>query len=880
MARVRAFWMRLRAIFIGARAHSEIDEELQSHIALDIETGLRAGLSPSEARRQALVRLGGTEQTRQSYRDRATLPWLESLFRDLRYALRGFRRNPVFALTAIVTLTLAIGATTAVFSVVDRILFRSLPYAHDERLVSVGLIAPIIPQEFMLGGSYYEWKDNQTPFESLTSETGVNDCDLTERNPKRLSCANVEANFLPTLGISPLLGRNILPEEDRPNGPRVALISYGLWHSQYNGDAAVVNRLITIDNHQVRVIGVLPRDFEMPALEKADIVVPEALGQAAERKADPGRVLYAFARLKPGINLAQAADALKPVFDYSLSLAPARFRSEVHLRVRTIRDRQMQDARLVAWVLLGAALAVLLIACSNVASLLLTRASAREREMAVRTALGATRGRLIRQALAESALLAFIGAIGGCVLAVGLLRVFVAVAPSSLPFLAKAQEDLRIVVFTLLLSLTSAVVFGLIPALRKPRAITLAARAPTAGARALLRRVMVVGQIAVSMILLAGAALLVRSFSNLQHQALGLRTQGVLTARITLNRERYTTAQTQMQYFLEAEKALRRLPGVSALALSDSLPPGGNHHEQIYSVISIAGHPALTGGTGGMVAWRWVTPDYFNALNIPIVSGRPFNEDQRTSTARAVILSNSLAARLFPNENPIGQRIQTYQGDPWYTVQGVAADVKNGGLTGADEPEYYRLRRSVADDWQSMPSAVFVIRTEAPAKGMSVWVRSQLAEIDPTVPVDIETLTERVADLADRPRFETALLSFFASTGLVMAVVGLYGVITFIAVQRTQEIGVRMALGASRFDVLRLILREGLVLIACGGLIGLVSALGASRVLKSLLFSIGPHDPITFVAVSLLLVLVASLATIIPARSAMKVDPATALRTE
>jgi putative ABC transport system permease protein len=880
MAKVRAFWLRLLAIFVAARRNSEFDEELQSHIAMDIETGLSAGLSLPEARRRALLRLGGAEQTRQIYRERATLPLLENVLRDIRYALRGFRRNPIFSLTAIATLTLAIGATTAVFSVVDRILFRSLPYAHDDRLVSVGMIAPIIPREFMLGGSYYDWKDNQTPFESLTSETGVNGCDLTDRNPQRLTCANVEANFLPTLGVSPILGRNFLPEEDRPNGPRVALISHGLWHSQFNGDAAILSRLINIDNNPVRVIGVLPKDFEMPALENADLIMPEALDQSAERKADPGHVLYAFARLKPGITIAHAASALKPVFDYSLSLAPARFRNEVHLRVRTIRDRQMQDVRLVAWVLLGAAFAVLLIACSNVASLLLTRTTLRDRELAVRSALGATRGRLICQALVESTVLALLGATGGCVLAEGLLRIFIAVAPSSLPFLAKAQVDMRIVVFTLLLSLTSAVIFGLIPALQRPKAIALAARAPAAGARAVLRRVMVISQIAVSMILLAGAALLARSFSNLQHQSLGLRTQGVLTASIALNRQRYTTAETQMQYFLKAESALRRLPGVSEVALSDSLPPGGNHHEQIYSIILIAGKPPLTGGTGGMVAWRWVTPDYFSALNIPIVRGRAFSGDQRTSNARSIILSSSLAARLFSNENPIGQRIQEHQGAPLYIVQGVAADVKNGGLTGSDEPEYYKLRRSVADDWQSTPSAVFVIKTGSLTKGTSSWVRSLLAEIDPTVPIDIEMLAERVAGMADRPRFETALLSFFATTGLVMAVIGLYGVIAFMAIQRTQEIGVRMALGASRLDVLRLILHEGFVLIASGGIIGLVAALGASRVLKSLLFSVGPHDPITFAAASLLLALVAFLAIIIPACSAMKVNPATALRTE
>jgi predicted permease len=879
MAKLKAFWMRLLGIFIGARASREFDEELQSHIAMDTDAGLRTGLTPEEARRQALLRLGGTEQTRQIYRNRATLPWLEGMFRDTRYALRGIRRNPAFALTAIVTLTLAIGATTAVFSIVDRILFRSLPYAHEDRLVSVGLTAPIIPEEFMLGGSYYDWKDNQTPFGALTSETGVNECDLTEHNPQRLGCASVEGNFLPTLGVPPILGRNFLPEEDRPNGPRVALISYGLWRSQYNGDAAIVDRLIHIDNQQVRVIGVLPKDFEMPTLEKADILVPEALDVTAERKADPGHVLYAYARLKQGITIPQAIAQLKPVFDYSLSLAPARFRSEVHLRVRSMRDRQMQDVRLVAWVLLGAVLAVLLIACANVASLLFTRAAARERELAVRSALGASRSRLIWQTLTEAILLSLFGAAAGCALAEGLLRTFIALAPSGLPYLAKARLDPRIIAFTILISLVSALAFGLVPALHKPRGLSLAARA-SSPSRAVFRRGMVVAQIAVSMVLLAGAALLLRSFANLQAQSLGMKTRGVLTASITLNQHRYTTAQAQMQYFLEAEKALRRLPGVTQIALSDSLPPGGNHHDQIYGIISIAGRPPISGGTGGMVAWRWVTPDYFSALNIPIIQGRPFNEEQRTSSERAIIISRSLAGRLFGNEDPIGHQIRAHQGDSWYTVQGVAADVKNGGLTGADEPEYYRLRRNVVDDWQSVPSAALVLKTSLSPSALAPWVRSQIAQIDPTVPVDIETLDERVASLADRPRFETALLSFFGLTGLLMAVVGLYGVIAFMAVQRTQEIGIRMALGADRLDVLRLIVREGLVLVAIGGIIGLAAAFGLSRVLKGLLFSISPHDPVSFAGVSLILALVAFLATVIPARSAMRVDPMTALRAE
>ena len=880
MPELRALWRRFLGIFGSRRSSDDFDAELESHIAEDVHRGMLVGLSEAQARRQALLRLGCMEQTRQSYRDRATLPLIENLLRDLRYALRGLRRSPVFAITAILTLTLGIGATTAVFSVVDRILFRSLPYAHPDQLVSVGLTAPIIPQEFMLGGSYYEWQDHQKPFTALTSETGATECDLTERNPQRLSCANVEQNFLPTLGVSPLLGRNFLPEEDHPHGPRAALISYELWVSQYGRDPAILNRIISIDMHPVHVVGVLPQDFEMPALEKADILQPEALDVAAERKADPGRVLYAFARLKPGISIARAAEQLKPVFDYSLSLAPARFRSEVHLRVRSIRDRQMQDVRLVAWILLGAVFAVLLIACANVAGLLLARNISRERELAVQSALGATRGRIVRQALTESTLLSLLGAAAGFFLAEGLLRLFVAIAPSGLPFLAKAEIDFRIVAFTTALAVLAGIAFGVAAALFRPRSIALAARAPAPQARALLRRTMVITQIAASMILLAGAALLVRSFTNLQAQALGMQSHGVLTAAISLNRERYAEPQLQMAFFTQAEDVLRRLPGISAAAISDTVPPGGNHREQIYSVIAVDGRPAPSGATGGMVTWRLITPDYFRALSIPIVRGRGFTDEERNSKGNYLILGQSLAARLFPDENPIGQKLKPTPNDPWHEVIGVAADVKNEGLDAPDQPEFYRLRRDQPEDWRSAPSAVLILKTSTQPKALASWVRTQIAQIDPTVPVEIETLNERVAGLADRPRFETALLSLFAATGFLMAIIGLYGVVAFMAQQRTQEIGIRMALGARRGDVLRLILREGLRLVLIGGAVGLLAALALARVMKAVLFEVGPHDPVSFAAVAGLLALVALVAILIPARSAMKTDPVTALRWE
>ena len=484
------------------------------------------GMTAREARRQAVIAFGGMERAREDCREVRPGYRVETLLQDVRYSLRGFRRNPVFAITIVLTLMLGIGATTAVFSVVDRILFRALPYAHADRLVSVGLVQSLETQEFMLGSFYYDWRDNQKPFEAMTSEGAVTpECDLTERNPAQLSCPRVEASFLATLGISPVLGRNFLPEEDRPNGPSVGLISYGLWLTHYNLDPGVLNKTIDIDGKLVRVVGVLPKDFEMPRLQAADVLLPMATDEATDRKGNSGlggpkRV---FARLKPGVSVEQARAELEPLFKDIQKLIPPEIRKDFHLQVRSLRDRQMQDVRLTAWVLLGCVFAVLLIACANVASLLMARGVVRQRELAVRSALGASRGRLTCQALTEALLLSLTGAVAGCVFAEGLLRVFIAIAPAGIPYLDKAQLDLRIVCFTVALSIVCGALFGLAPALQKPRGEMLNGRALTAVSHAAVRRWLVVAQIAASMVLLAGAMLLLRSFWNLQKQQLGMR---------------------------------------------------------------------------------------------------------------------------------------------------------------------------------------------------------------------------------------------------------------------------------------------------------------------------------------------------------------------
>jgi predicted permease len=838
-------------------------------------------MTQSEAHRQALVEFGGVERAREQCYEQRPGWRLGTVAQDVRYALRGFRRNPVFTITVIATLAVGIGATTAVFSVVDRILFRSLPYAHDDRIVSLGLVQSLEKQEFTLGGFFYEWRDNQKPFEAIASQgTMLHACDLVEANPAQLNCIQAQAGFLPLLGISPVLGRNFLPEEDRPSGPRVALISYGLWQDHYNRDAGILNRLIDVDGSPARVIGVLPKGFELPTLQAPDVMMPLAIDEGIERRSSPGHPMRTFARLRPGVNIAQARAEMEPLFNHTRdTMIPAPLRKDFHLSIRSLRDRETQDVQWTAWILLGSVLAVLLIACANVASLMMARGEVRERELAVRAALGASRGRLIQQTLTEAALLSIAGAAAGMVLADGLLRAFVAIGPTGIPFLKRAGLDSRIALFTALLSGLCGAVFGLLPALQTPRAAALAARATRFRNRAVLRRSLVVGQIAISMVLLSGAALLLRSFQNMEEQSLGMQTQGVLTARIALPGFRYDTGQKRMEFYLRAEAALRRLPGIRAVSFTDSVPPGGWNSGFRFSELTASGKPRPVPGSGGSVASRVVTPDYFRALNIPIVRGRGFTEEDRNGGDSFVVLSRLLAARMFPGEDPVGKRIQKGQDGPWSTVAGVAENVKNNGLTEQDEPEIYFLRRSAAEDW-GMPAPVMIVDAVLPPKTVAPWVRSAIAGIDPTVPVETETLAQSVSKLAGRSRFETALLGFFAFCGLLMAVIGLYGVIAFMAAQRTQEIGVRMALGATRLDILRLIAGEGVRLIVLGGVLGLAAALGTAQLLKSLLYNVGSHDPMLYAAATLLLAVVALAATLIPARAAMRVEPVVALREE
>lgn len=805
---------------------------------------------------------------------------MKSLGWELRYASRALRRTPLFTVAAILAVALGVGPSTAVFSVVDRILFRSLPYAHDERLVSFGMtMASVSPQEFMAGYDYLDWREANTPFEALGAWSGMGKCDLTGHDPVRVGCASIDAHLLPALGIQPLLGRNFTPGQDQPRGPRVALISYGLWRSRFNGDVRVVGKTLPLDGEAATIVGVLPPEFELPTLERPEVLAPLALDREEQRTRKTFIMLQAVGRLRPGVTPVQARAQLGPLFQRALNLgvSPA-FHKEIQLRVRPLRDRQVMEARLASWILLAAVLAVLAIACANVANLMLARALARHRESALRAALGAGRGRLAAQALIESALVGIMGGAVGILIAAWLLSLFVAIAPEGIPRLGQATLDVRVLLFTLSLSLGSSVVFGLVPALQTPRTETLAGWRTLGGRQPRFRAFLVASQIALSVVLLAGAGLLLHSLWDLQNQPLGLQPEGALTAAISLPQKTYAAPAARLAFFEELERRLARIPGVTEVALCNRPPITPESREwMIYTGIDVAGQPGYEGGTGGTVTLRMVTPRYFAALGIPVLRGRAFEEADRDPDGAAVIVSDRLARALFPGKEPLGQKLRVF-GRPWMTVVGVAANVKNNGLAESDAPELYQVRKHSAEGIDR--SAIALVRTALDHGLIARQVRRQVAALDPTLPVEVANLQQRVERLAQRPRFNAVLLGIFAGLGLALAAIGLYGLISFLVARRTQEIGVRIALGASRGEIFALVLKQAAGWVAAGAAAGLAGAFFSTRFIETLLFGVSGKDPWTLAGAMGVLFAVALVAAWLPARHAAAVDPVEALRQE
>jgi putative ABC transport system permease protein len=874
----------LRSLLETHRSQSdhELDEEFLSHMQRHADDLERSGLPRPEAERRARIAFGSPQKAKENIREQRPGFLLETLGQDVRYGLRQLRRTPGFAAVAVVTLMLGIGGTTAVFSVVDRVLFRSLPYPHDEQLVSFGVKAPFEGIEFMLAPEYAVLRSQPGPFASMTFLTpGSPDCDITEQNPARLTCAHVESNFLSTFGIRPIVGRDFTREDDSPTAPRVALLSYGVWRSRYAADPKVAGKFLSLDGKPVEIVGVLPATFEMPTLNPADVLLPQALDPPALDRNNPRMILRAFARLKPSVTIPQAAAALQPWFQDSLRFVPPQFRAEVSVRVRSLRDRQIENSRVGAWVLLGAVITVLLLACTNVANLLLVRAVARQRELAVRAALGASRIRLARQTLTESLLLALLGGLSGCGLAYILLRAFISIAPQGIVRLQQASLDLRVLAFCLAVSLFSGILFGVAPAFAKPEPESLVGKTARATARGFLRYTLVTAQIAGSLILLSGAGLLLQSLWKMQSVPLGLDAQHVVTAQISLPDYRYPEMPPQLAFYRELETRLTRIPGIGSVALSNSLPPSGQSQTTFYAAIEVSGRPPTAEGTGGMVGYRMVTPNYFPALGIQIVRGRPFIEEDRSPTSHPVILSETLAARMFPNEDPIGKilRFSSPNGPGlWRTIIGVAANVKNNGLTADPDPEFYFPWKDDPEAYVGRSYVTFL--TPLNPATVTAWIRSEIAALDPNLPVEFTTMAARVNKLTEGPRFNAVLLTLFAGIAVVLAGLGIYGVVSFFVSQRTQEIGVRMALGATPHSISSMVLLNVARWTAAGAALGLLGSWFCARLLQSLLFEVRPHDPTLLILALLILLAVAFFAAWFPTRRATRIDPMVALRYE
>ena len=801
---------------------------------------------------------------------------METLLQDLRYGARMLLRKPGFTAVAALTLALGIGANTAIFSVVNAVLLRSLPFDRPEQLVRIWESNPPanIPSFSASFPNFSDWRAQNEVFEEMAAyrEDGFNL--TTGAGPERLTGARVTAGFFPTLGVAPAEGRMFLPEEDRPGGERVLVVSHGMWQQRFGADPQIVGRQLTVDGQTFTVVGVMPRGFTFPQ-DGTEIWVPYALDpQQAERAAHFLRVI---ARLKPGVTLERAQMDMD-VIARRLEQSYPKSNTGWRMTMLGLHEAISGEIRTTLLVLLAAVGLVLLIACLNVANLLLARAAARSREIAIRSALGARRGRIIRQLLTESFLMALIGGGMGMLLAIWGVDLLVSFGPENLPRLKEVGIDGNVLAFTLALSLLTGAVFGLAPALQTSR-IDLAKAIKEGGSASVgkpgrhwLGSLLVVSEIAVALTLLIGAGLLVRSFVRLQQVKPGFDAAHGVTMEINLAQSKYPKREQRAAFLQQALDRIKAMPSVESAGATHRLPLKGNSG----SGLMIEGRPEPPPGQEISINYRSITPDYFQALGTPLVRGRTFSEQEAWSNGGAIIINQAAARRYWPDEDPLGKRVKVTHGGNWLTVVGVAGDVHESGLQTEVEPGIYLPYVHFPG-----PGMTLVIRTESDPLSIVSGVGAQIRAVDPDQAVsNVNTLDQLVSGAIAQPRFNASLLLLFAAVAMVLAAVGIYGVVAYAVEQRTREIGLRMALGAQTGDVLKLVIGQGMKLTLIGVALGLIAAFALTRLIESLLFEVGATDPVTFAVIALLLASVSLLACYIPARRAAKVDPMVALRYE
>jgi predicted permease len=882
------WWQELKYVarrFDRRRAEKDLDEEIRTHLEFEIEQNVAAGMSREEARYAALRAFGNVALSQEDSRAVWGFRSIEMLWQDLRYGARMLARNRGFTVVAVIALALGIGANSAIFSVVNTVLLRPLPYKDPEQLVMVWEEGTPqgqgLPINSVSAANYVDWRDQNQVFANMAVIGRVTFNLTGSGEPERLDGRRVSANLFELLGVEPQVGRKFSAEEDSPGANRVVILSHGLWQRRFGAQSDIIGKHLTLSGETREVVGVMPPWFQFPSRDD-QLWVPIAFGpqQAANRGNNSYEVI---ARLKPGVTREQA--------EAEMDAITARLQQQYPDVVKTkgsvvipLHEQLVGDIKPALLILLGAVGFVLLVACANVANLLLARAAVRHKEIAVRLALGARRWRLVRQLLTESLLLSAMGGAVGLLLAIGGVNLLKAFIPDNVSQVTEVSVDANVLAFTLGVSLLTGLIFGLVPALQTSRfdlndALKEGGRDSSAGQHGNhIRNLLVVGEVAVSLVLLIGAGLLIHSFVRLRSVDPGFRTDNLLTMRIALPRLKYPDHPRRTAFFEELLSRVQRVPGVRSAAVANWIPltlQGDTFG------ISVEGRPDPGAQEMPDVVTRVVSFDYLNTMGIQLLRGRHFDDQQdRTDSAPVAIISETTARRLWPDEDPLGKRLRPGGADseePWITVIGVAEDVRQFELTA--EP---RLQMYLANVQPSyfVPGHL-VVRTDIDPMSLAGAVRQAVWEIDKDQPVsDVRSMDQIFAESIAHQRFSMVLLGTFAAVAMLLGTVGIYGVMSYTVAQRKHEIGVRMALGAGTGNVVSLIVGHGLKLTLIGVVVGLAAAFVLSRVMQSLLFGITATDPATFIAIPLVLMAAATLASYVPARRASKIDPVIALRYE
>ena len=885
-------WTRLRswtaAMVRRNRKEREMDEEMRFHIEAHAADLVGRGVAQQEALRQARVEFGGIETVKEECRNAVGVSFLETLFQDVRQGVRAMLRAPVFTAIALIVLALGIGANTAIFSVVDAVLLRPLAYRDSDRLVTILMNG----EGPVSAGNYIDWRDQSRSFTAMSAAEAWSPNLTGIDSPEHIPGLKVTQDLFPMLGIDPMLGRLFVPGEDQEGAHREVILSYKLWQRRFSSDPNVVGRAIVLDGNGYVIVGVMPPQFQFAPFwaTKAELWVPGAFGPGVHAG---GGSLRIFARLKDGVPLTQARAEIGSITARLEQQFPGTNRNVV---MTPLKEKVVGPIETPLLVLLAAVAFVLLITCANVAHMLLARAATRQKEIAVRAALGARRGRLIRQFLTESLLLGSVGGLLGLLIAVLGTRALIAMSPTNIPRVQTVSIDLHAALFLFAATILNSVGFGLVPALQASSVNvndTLKEGGRSGGEgvqRNHLRSLLVVSEFALALMLLIGAGLMIRTFAALEAVDSGFNPHNVISMIVSVAGSKEADAGRRELFYRQLLERVRSLPGVQAAGAINHLPLAGDLWGWHFA---IEGRPKPRPGEAPSAVYRMVTPGYFAAMRLPIVRGRDIAQSDNASAPGVIIINEQAARQYWPGEDPLGKHVSfgddTTNPKTWLTIIGIAKDAKQDSWTDKATPEAYLaafqnhdyLGDSGTEASRHMNYITLVVRTAGDPAAVASAMKEAAWSFDRNLAISqVVTMDGVVSETNAQPRFEMLLLTIFAAVALALAAVGIYGVISYSASRRTHEIGVRMSLGATRGDVLLLVVRQGVWLAGAGSVAGIAGALLLSRLMAKLLYGVQPTDPATFGAVAVGLGLVAMLACYIPARRAMHIDPMAALRYE